>query len=59
MATIGRAEAISLLMPIVMLAALTVIIGFFPGPFVAFAERTAEQLLDPTAYVTAVLRAGS
>ena len=56
---LGRAEAISLLMPIAMLAALTVIIGFFPGPFVDFAERTAAQLLDPTAYINAVLRAGS
>jgi len=34
---------------------LTCIIGFFPEPFVQFAERSAAQLLDPSAYVTAVL----
>jgi multicomponent Na+:H+ antiporter subunit D len=45
----------SLLVPIAALAVLTCIIGFFPEPFVAFAERSAEQLLDPTAYVTAVM----
>ncbi len=45
----------SYLVPIGALAVLTCIIGFFPEPFVAFAERSAEQLLDPTAYVTAVL----
>jgi multicomponent Na+:H+ antiporter subunit D len=45
----------ALLLPIASLAALTCVIGFFPEPFVAFAERSAEQLLDPTAYVIAVL----
>nr|WP_217430359.1 Na+/H+ antiporter subunit D [Sulfitobacter algicola] len=43
------------LIPIAGLATLTIIIGFFPEPFVQFAERSAAQLLDPTAYVTAVL----
>ena len=42
-------------MPITSLAILTCIIGFFPEPFVVFAERSAEQLLDPTEYVVAVL----
>ena len=37
------------------LAALTIVIGFFPEPFVQFAETAARQLLDPTDYVTAVL----
>jgi multicomponent Na+:H+ antiporter subunit D len=45
----------ALLLPIAALAVLTCIIGLFPEPFVAFAERSAEQLLDPTAYVVAVL----
>jgi multicomponent Na+:H+ antiporter subunit D len=45
----------ALVLPIASLAALTCVIGFFPEPFVAFAERSAEQLLDPTGYVTAVL----
>ncbi|RVT87031.1 Na+/H+ antiporter subunit D [Rhodobacteraceae bacterium CCMM004] len=37
------------------LATLTVIIGLVPEPFVQFAERAAAQLLDPAAYVAAVL----
>ncbi|KPQ16997.1 MAG: multicomponent Na+:H+ antiporter subunit MnhD [Rhodobacteraceae bacterium HLUCCO18] len=45
----------ALLVPIASLAILTCIIGFFPEPFVVFAERSAEQLLDPTEYVVAVL----
>jgi multicomponent Na+:H+ antiporter subunit D len=43
------------LAPIASLAALTCIIGLFPQPFVAFAERSAAQLMEPTAYVEAVL----
>ncbi|WP_308915375.1 Na+/H+ antiporter subunit D [Jannaschia sp. LMIT008] len=45
--------------PIAGLAVLTVVIGLFPEPFVAVAERAANELLDPTAYVTAVLGAPS
>ncbi|GFE64171.1 Na+/H+ antiporter subunit D [Litoreibacter roseus] len=45
----------ALLLPVGFLATLTIIIGFFPQPFVALAEASAAQLLDPTAYVTAVL----
>jgi multicomponent Na+:H+ antiporter subunit D len=48
-------ERSALLTPIAALAILTCIIGLFPQPFVDFATRSAEQLLDPTAYVTAVL----
>ncbi|MEM1428584.1 MAG: Na+/H+ antiporter subunit D [Pseudomonadota bacterium] len=44
-----------LIAPIAGLAVLTCIIGLAPEPFVQFAERSAEQLLDPTAYVTTVL----
>jgi hypothetical protein len=43
------------LSPIAALAILTCIIGFFPEPFVQFAERSAAQLLDPSDYITAVL----
>lgn len=43
------------LWPIAGLATLTIIIGFFPQPFVAFAEASAAQLLDPSAYIGAVL----
>jgi multicomponent Na+:H+ antiporter subunit D len=55
LASLDPKDRASLLVPIAALAVLTCIIGFFPEPFVAFAERSAEQLLDPTAYVTAVL----
>ena len=44
-----------MLIPIAGLAVLTVIIGVMPEPFVQFAEASAAQLLDPTAYITAVL----
>ena len=47
----------ALLTPIIGLAALTCLIGLFPQVFVAFAERASEQLLNPQAYVTAVLGA--
>jgi len=43
-----------MLLPIGALAAITVAIGLFPEPFVAFAEDAAAQLLDPSAYVEAV-----
>ncbi len=45
----------SQLLPIGGLAVLTIIIGMNPEPFVQFAERSAAQLLDPSAYTTAVL----
>jgi len=47
------------LLPIAGLATLTIIIGLNPDPFVTFAERTTEQLLDPSDYITAVLGAPS
>lgn len=43
------------LAPVVALAAMTVIIGLFPQPFIAFAETAASQLLDPADYVATVL----
>jgi multicomponent Na+:H+ antiporter subunit D len=45
----------ALLLPIAALAAMTVGIGLFPEPFVQLAERAAAELLDPSAYVAAVL----
>ncbi len=41
--------------PVAVLAAMTVLIGFFPAPFVDFAMTAATQLLEPAAYVSAVL----
>jgi len=46
---------IPMMIPIAGLAAMTVVIGLFPEPFVQFAETAAAQLLDPTRYVEAVL----
>jgi multicomponent Na+:H+ antiporter subunit D len=42
--------------PAVALAACTVMIGVFPGVFIDFSLRAAEQLVDPSAYVEAVLQ---
>jgi multicomponent Na+:H+ antiporter subunit D len=41
--------------PIAGLAGLTLTIGFYVEPFYALAERAAGELLDPRAYVAAVL----
>ena len=51
------AHRAALMLPIAALATLTVLIGLFPEPFVATATRAAAELLDPTAYVAAVLGA--
>ncbi|MEM1064027.1 MAG: Na+/H+ antiporter subunit D [Pseudomonadota bacterium] len=50
-----RTAAFPLVLPIALLATLTIIIGLSPEPFVQFAQRSAEQLLNPEAYVRAVL----
>ena len=42
---------------VIFLAALTVIVGLAPGPFLAFAETSAAQLLSPEDYINAVLGA--
>ncbi|MEM9969804.1 MAG: Na+/H+ antiporter subunit D [Pseudomonadota bacterium] len=44
-----------LLLPIAALAAMTLVIGFYPEPFVGFAETAADQLLEPSGYIAAVL----
>ena len=56
---LGGRERAALLLPVLTLALLTVTIGLAPEPFVAFAERAAGQLLDPTLYVQAVLGDGT
>ncbi|MFU8897723.1 multisubunit sodium/proton antiporter MrpD subunit [Roseinatronobacter thiooxidans] len=45
----------AMMIPIIGLAAMTILIGFYPEPFVQFAQTAAQQLLDPTDYVTTVL----
>ncbi|MEM6304912.1 MAG: Na+/H+ antiporter subunit D [Pseudomonadota bacterium] len=53
--TLPLTQRRALLLPIASLAALTLVIGFFPQPFVSFAETAAAQLLEPTAYMATVL----
>jgi multicomponent Na+:H+ antiporter subunit D len=48
-----------MLVPIVVLAVLTVGIGLTAEPMFALTLRAAEQLLDPALYVQAVLGARS
>ena len=59
LALIDPGQRLVLLLPVAGLATLTVAIGLFPEPFVAFAERAAGQLLEPTDYLRAVLGAAS
>jgi multicomponent Na+:H+ antiporter subunit D len=48
-------ELAILVAPIVLLAVLTVLIGLFAGPVFVWAEAAGEELLDPAAYIRAVL----
>ena len=41
--------------PIILLAMITLTIGFFPEPFFQIAERTANELMEPTVYINTVL----
>ena len=50
-----RRAGLALLAPVAALALLTVTIGLFPEVFVTLATQAAAQLLDPSAYVRAVL----
>ena len=53
--TLDTSTRASLLLPVASLAALTLFIGFFPQPFIGFAETASAQLLDPSAYIETVL----
>lgn len=44
--------------PIVLLAAVTIVLGIWPAPLFRLARDTAEQLLNPSQYVAAVLGGG-
>jgi multicomponent Na+:H+ antiporter subunit D len=57
-APIGRGALALRLAPSVALAGLTLLVGLAPGLLFALAQRAAEQLLDPRAYVAAVLGGG-
>lgn len=50
-------DMISMYLPIILLAACTLVIGLYAGPFFELAERSAAELLDPSAYIRAVLGA--
>lgn len=54
-ASISRARFAVMLTPVIALAAVTMTIGIWTEPFVALAGDAAAQLLDPRAYVTAVM----
>ena len=54
-AVLERRDRLALLLPVAALVGLTMLIGLVPQPFIAFAERSAAQLLDPAVYVHAVL----
>jgi multicomponent Na+:H+ antiporter subunit D len=45
----------ALIVPIVLLGAVTMTIGLFAQPFVTFAESAAAVLVDPATYIAAVL----
>jgi len=53
---VSRRDMAYLVAPVAGLAVLTLWIGFYPEPFLNAAERSAAELLDPTAYVETVLR---
>jgi len=46
---------VSMIIPLVLMAAAVVSIGLYPGPLLSMAYIAAEQLLDPSAYIEAVL----
>jgi multicomponent Na+:H+ antiporter subunit D len=47
----------ALVVPIALLASVTLAIGLYAEPLAVLAERSAAELLDPAGYVTAVLGA--
>jgi multicomponent Na+:H+ antiporter subunit D len=51
-----RKVPLMMMAPAVALAACTVMFGVFPGVFMDYSLRAAEQLVDPSAYVEAVLQ---
>ena len=55
LADLPRSARWQMMVPIIALAVMTVVIGAFPSAFLEFATKGAEQLLDPAAYVAAVL----
>lgn len=52
---LNAAKKIALYLPMIILGLLTLTIGLMPEPFFDLATKAAEQLLNPTAYIHAVL----
>ena len=44
-----------MIIPIIMLAFITLFIGLYPEPVISIAERASEELLNPERYIEAVL----
>lgn len=51
-----KGERLAMYLPIVALCAITLTIGFYTEPFAQIALDAAEQLLNPDAYIAAVLQ---
>ncbi len=54
-----RRTPVSMILPIVGLAVVTIIIGLYAEPFAALASEAANDLIDPSAYIAAVLAGGN
>ncbi len=50
----AKEAPLSMLIPILVLVALCIIIGAYPGPFIALAERAAKAALNLQAYINSV-----
>lgn len=54
-AGLDRPLPAAMLVPVLALAGTTVLIGVWAGPFIGFAQAISAQILDPAAYIDAVL----
>jgi multicomponent Na+:H+ antiporter subunit D len=52
---VPAARMMQLLIPVVLLAALTVLLGVFANPVLVLSQQAAEQLMNPGGYISAVL----
>jgi multicomponent Na+:H+ antiporter subunit D len=52
------APSFGLLLPLALLASFSVVMGLLAEPFFALASQAAEQLLNPSGYINAVLEGG-
>ena len=52
-------EVWTMMLPVVVLAGMSVIIGLFADHFLTLAEKAASQLMDPSEYIQVVLKGGA